>query len=553
VERPSTTYFSRRAGILFAAHLVSAIVSYGAQAPARPVGSPVMRQLQRAIEAANHGDKRQALILTTELMNEYPDFVPVLKLEGILLEELGRGTEAAQIYGRTLQLAPNDPVLLFKLGIYHLKEGDEEQAIHLLLRHLKLLPGDGDAFFYLAQAYHLNTQNDLALKAIRASAKLEPDNPQVWQKYGELLSSSGDSEEALRWLLKAQGLDPTLERIDFDIGVADYYNMDFANAVKYSTRAAERQPNDLSVLTLLASSEEKLSRYLDAQSTFKRILALKNDDVSSLLGLGHCEFELRQYQPAVDTLQHLLQVDPTQMQAHYYLSSALTGLGKTVEAQHEASLHHMMEQMSLAPPELGSEGKKDTWSQAKQLLIEHREDEALQLFQRDSKKSKTHGDSFVLVGSLYLSLGDAEDGLRNLRRALEVDPMVRGAHTYVGTVALRQGDLGTAEEEFEAELANDPNYLPAVAALGEVRYRQQRWREASDLFLRSRTTTPTSLYMLCDSYFRIGRVSEAGLAAETLAALSRDDRKTTQELIELLNRHDQTELAQRLSSNLRPE
>ena len=86
----------------------------------------------------------------------------------------------------------------------------------------------------------------------------------------------------------------------------------------------------------------------------------------------------------------------------------------------------------------------------------------------------------MFVGSLYLAAGDANDALRNLHRALEIDPTVRGAHTYAGMVAFQQGELDTAEKEFAAELANDPNYLPAIAELGEVRYRQQRWTDAAD-------------------------------------------------------------------------
>src|SRR5665213_2221993 len=481
-------------GIVISALLACVCMAAAAQPSPRPVEPALMRQLNRAIGLAESGDKKKALVLANALVDEYPDSVPAVKLQGMLLEEVARSVDASQSYVRALQPAANAPDLLLNLGAYLLAVREYDQAINLLLRHLKILPRDGDAVFYLSQAYHLNKQDDLALKMIRECIKIEPGNPQVWQKYGELLCSSADSEAGLKSLLKAQQLDPELEQIDFDIGVAHYYRMDFPNAAKYAAKAALRQPKNLKVLALLASAEENLSQWRDAESAFERILAIEKDDVSSLLGLGHCKLELRQHQTAIDTLQHVLQLDPSQGLAHYYLSRAFGALGKTAEAQHEAELHQMMEQLSLAPPVLGSEGKEVTWEQARQLLVEHREDEALRLFQESSNgSSASAGDSYVFVGSLYISMGDTRDGLRNLHRALEIEPTVRGAHTYAGMVVLQEGDLDTAEKEFAAELANDPNYLPAAAELGEVRYRQQRWTDAADLLYRSKTRIPTLL------------------------------------------------------------
>ena len=530
------------------------IVAAGAQQSPRPVEPSLAKQLRRAIGMAESGEKKQALVLANALVEEHPDSVPALKLQGMLLEEDGDGVKAAQVYRKALQLSPSDSDLLLKLGTNRLAAGDYNQAIELLLRHLRILPRDGDTVFYLAQAYHLNKEDDLALKTIRECIKLEPGEARVWQKYGELLCSSGDNEAGLKSLLKAQQLDPKLEQIDFDIGIAHYYRMDFPNAAKYAAKAALRQPKDLKVLALLASAEENLSQWRDAESAFERILAIEKDDVSSLLGLGHCKLELRQYQTAIDTLQNVLQLDPSQGLAHYYLSRAFGALGKTAEAQHEAELHQMMEQLSLAPPALGSEGKEVTWKQARQLLVEHREDEALRLFQESSNgSSASAGDSYVFVGSLYISMGDTRDGLRNLHRALEIEPTVRGAHTYAGMVVLQEGDLDTAEKEFAAELANDPNYLPAAAELGEVRYRQQRWRDAADLLYRSKTRIPTLLYMLCDSYFHLGKIQEAELTVEVLAAYAHNDPETMRGLVDLARRNGESALAQRLTANPDPQ
>src|ERR1035437_5379803 len=251
-----------------------------AQKPARTVDSSLTTQLHQAISIAQHGNENGPLALTNALLEKHPDFVPARKLQGMLLERTGHSSEAWLSYQKAFSLAPNDTELLLKIGVHSLTAGDKDQAIALLRHRLKILPLDGESLYYLAQAYHLKGDDELALKAIRDCVKVEPDNASVWQKYGELLSSSGDNQAALRWLLKARQSDPTLELIDYDIGVARYYNMDLANAVKYAASAAQSQPADSRVLALFATKRLKLSQWQDAKTIFERILVLKKDDTT---------------------------------------------------------------------------------------------------------------------------------------------------------------------------------------------------------------------------------------------------------------------------------
>jgi tetratricopeptide (TPR) repeat protein len=510
-----------------------------------------MRQIQQALGLDEHGDRQGAMTVVLHLLERHPDFEPAIKLKGVLLEESGRISEAAAAYEEALKLAPNDPDVLLKTGIYKLTAGQKEEAIKLLEHCVRILPGDGDAHYYLAQAYHLNGQDNLALPEIRMSLKAEPDNAAVWQKYGELLCSSDDCEAGLKWLLKAQHSDPTLPRIDYDIALTDYKLMDLAGTAQFAARAVETQPNDLAGLELLANADSRLARWSEAKRTFESILALKADDVDALLGLGQCDLELKNYSAAIDQLQLGLRLAPTRPLAHFYLSRAYAGMGKTADAQHEAALHQlMMEQMTFSQSVESDGNESPIKAEAYQLLTEHHEEDALQLYRKRFKgTSATPADAYVFVGKLYLIMGDKDDGLRSLHHALEMQSTVRGAHTYEGILALKLGDLNGAEKQFKAELANDPNYQMAIAEMGEVRYHQGIWADAAEQLAKSRTMTPELLYMLCDSYFHLGKVSDADLTAETVAAYGRNKPEVMKDLTDLLVRNGQTDLAQRLSAN----
>jgi tetratricopeptide (TPR) repeat protein len=543
---------NRLRAVLLLALFAVGVAAVRAQTAGHPAESPLMRQVHQALSLAEHGDKQGAMNLAQSLLAQHPDFAPALKLKGMLLEEAGHTSEAAAAYEEALKFAPNDGDLLLKVGISKLATGRKEDALKLLEHCVRILPGDGDAQYYLAQAYHLNGQDELALRAIRHSLKAEPDNTSVWQKYGELLCGTGDYAAGLKWLLKAQHSDATLPRIDYDIAAADYKLMDLASAAQYAARAVATQPNDVTALQLLATADVKLAKWQEAKNAFERILAFRVDDVEALLGLGQCELELKNYPVAVDRLQSVLRVDPTRLLAHFYLSRAYAAMGRTADAEHEAALHQlMMEQKTFVRSAESDERESPIKAQARQLLLEHREADALQLYREHFKgTAATPGDAYVFVGKVYLFLGDTEDGVRSLHHALEIQPTVRGAHTYQGILALKQGDLKVAENEFQAELRNDPNYQLAIAEMGEVRYHQGNYSEAAEQLAKSRTMTPELLYMLCDSYFRTGKVSDADLTAETVAAYGRNNPQITRDLIELLRRNGQTEMAQRLSANL---
>lgn len=534
--------------LLLAAFVVGGGAESRAQSPRPPGDSPETRQMHQALSLAQHGDRQAAMNIAETLLQQHPDFAPAIKLKGMLLEDSGHPAEAAAAYQQALKLAPNDGDLLLKVGIAKLASGQKEEAIQLLEHCIRILPGDGDAHYYLAQAYHLNGQDALALRSIRLSAKLEPDNPSVLQKYGELLCSAKDVQAGLQWLLKAQNLDATLPRLDYDIARAHYTLMDLPSAEKFAARAAAGSPNDVNAVRLLGEVELKLSKWQEAESALQHALALKADDVELLLGLGHCQVELKKYAAAVETLQSVLRLEPTQLLAHFYLSRAYAGLGRTADAEHEAALHHLMMDRATFVRSV-SEGERENGVRARvrQCLKEHREQDALRIYSDYLKgTSATPADAHVFIGMTYLFLGNREDGLRNLHQALKLDPHVRGAHTYEGILALKDNDPNKAESEFNAELANDPNYQTAIAELGEVRYHQGRWAEAADQIAKSHTMTPELLYQLCDSYFHLGKTQDADLTAELVAAYGKNNPELMKELSALLKSNGQADVAQKL-------
>jgi tetratricopeptide (TPR) repeat protein len=539
--------FATRTSAIHLALLVAATLPASrptlAQTPA-----PAASALHEAIQTAQHGDPARALALTRELLARYPAYGPAFKFEGALLEDAGQNAAAETAYEHALKLTPQDPELLFKVGVNKLLLKDYAAAIDLLQKAARLSPSDPDSLFYLAQAYHLHGEDEPALKAIAQSVQLGPTNAPVLQKYGELLSSAGNNLEAIDWLRKARKLDPTLPRMTFDLAVASFRNQDLDAAADYAGQALQVQPSDVKALELLAQIDVKLARWQEAKDLFTRLLALQPEDPTALLELGHSELGLKDYQAAADTLQRVLQQQPATILAHFYLSRAYAGLGRQADAAHEAELHNQLVQRagSIVPVE-EREIEKKTLVAARQLLAQSHEAEALQLFRERSKgPNATPGQPSMLVGVSYLYMGRPQDAQRCLNQAIAMDPTVHLAHTYLGLLALQQQDFDEAERQFNTELKQDPNSQLAVAELGELRYRQGRWAEAADQLARSRTVDPRLLYLLSDACFHLGNTKQATLTAELAAGYAKDDPAALHQLADLLNRNNQPQLATRI-------
>jgi tetratricopeptide (TPR) repeat protein len=526
--------------------------AYLAQQPPKRADATAMAEVQQALGLAQQGDLNGALTLTSRLLEKSPGLLPAWKMQGMILESAGRNDDASKSFEQGLRLSPNDPFLLFKVGMHRFESSGSDKAFAPLERHTRLFPRDGDGFYYLAQAYRSTRQLDLAIKAMQECVRLNPNDPSIWQKYGDMLSSAGDRGKGIEWLLKAQKADPSLDRVAFDLAAAYMDNMDYQNAAAYARQAVTADARDVDARALLATAEAKLAEWNDAVVDFDRVLSSRSNDVPSLLELGHCKLELKEYQEAIDILNRLLRVDPTAFQAHLYLSRAYLGLGNTEEGQHQAELHHRtMEKLSFFRSVEGDERESHIAAQASQLLGQHKEAEALELYRNHFKGSATSlGDPFVFIGKLYFSMDKPDDSLRCLKHALEIQPKVRGARTWMGMLALDRKDYEAAEREFNSELVNDPNDQRAIAELGEVRYWQGRWADAAEQIERSKTIEPELLFMLCDSYFHIGDAKNASLTAEILAAYGGQNGPLMQQLIALLNRNGQEALAERLSADL---
>jgi tetratricopeptide (TPR) repeat protein len=237
---------------------------------------------------------------------------------------------------------------------------------------------------------------------------------------------------------------------------------------------------------------------------------------SSLAGLeknlGLCAFRMKDYAEAARALAQAVAQGDSSVGVRAMLGLAYFGLDNYAGAER-----------SFEP--LGSAGMKDAevgyaWAASLAHIGDMKNaGEVLSAFESEARPN----DVLLLVGQLWTEIGDFTRAEATLDRALAADPSLPKAHFYKGLACIRSEHWQEAEEEFQAEVHLNPNYLDAVYHLGFVEQEQSRTGEALVLYLKVIAANPQyadAQYEAGKIYFDRGQYPDAAQRLEAAARLA---------------------------------
>lgn len=135
-------------------------------------------------------------------------------------------------------------------------------------------------------------------------------------------------------------------------------------------------------------------------------------------------------------------------------------------------------------------------------------------FQNPEDESAKQAEWHYEMGLGYFEANDTTHAIRELVRALEVDPDHSQAHYLMGFIYMGRRDYTRAVHHFRETLRIEPHYYFAQNNLGTVYLALERWDEAEEVFLdlldKPLYTTPELAHNnLGWAYFKMGRHAEA--------------------------------------------
>ncbi len=296
-----------------------------------------------------------------------------------------------------------------------------------------------------ARYWRLKDRPDLAIEALQKLLSINPNQPDALYQYGIIDVQQNKLDDAKAYLARLRTVDPSSQRI-----------ADLENAI----RAGQVSPSELSEARRLAQAGQFAQATAKYQQTFK--------------GAPPPTFGIEYYQTLAGTQQgwsearqglaRLVQEAPNDSKARLALAEVLTYHTET-RAEGIRALAVLSDDPVVGPLATQS------WKKAVFWLGGSAEDRALY---------KSYLRKFPQDAEVRQHMAEA------------TKPGAPGpaSASAAGYGDLNRGNLAAAERAFEGQLRRNPNDADAIAGLGLIRLRQQRFGEARDLLGRAMNAAP---------------------------------------------------------------
>jgi tetratricopeptide (TPR) repeat protein len=198
-----------------------------------------------------------------------------------------------------------------------------------------------------------------------------------------------------------------------------------------------------------------LERQPEAETCYRRAVALKPDYFDAWKNLGILLESLRRHGEAIEVLERAVALNPSDAGTLTMLGHALAGLDRHEEATraYEAALRVRPDHQNAA---LGL---------AHSLRILGHATEAMRCLERGLASNPDQPALRAARAHLDVDQGDLEAAERRYREVIEAHPGYTEAHTHLNELLWQRGHRDSYGASFREALARDPDNVPLIAAL----------------------------------------------------------------------------------------
>lgn len=193
---------------------------------------------------------------------------------------------------------PDDPEVLYFLGILSAQMEKFDSAIHYIEKSLRFQPDNPDAYVALGMIFHQRGQPDEALEFYRRAIEFKPHNALVYCSLGDILREKGRPDEAIPCYREALRINP-------DNATAYYH---------------------------LGCSFQQKGSIEQAIESYQKVLQIEPSSVEAYNSLGNILRETGNFHEAIACYQHALRINPTLAEVQYNLGNAFRLQGEQRKA-----------------------------------------------------------------------------------------------------------------------------------------------------------------------------------------------------------------------------
>jgi tetratricopeptide (TPR) repeat protein len=194
------------------------------------------------------------------------------------------------------------------------KHKSRDRILREANRRLSQNPNDPHALLSLADIYFEEGDFENALSHYQKCIRLCATNPELNEQQITLRCAisafkTGNIQEAYRNFMIARTLDETNFETNYYLGTLDCRQKNFSKAEYYLQAAVQQNHEHLTANRSLGLSLYHNKKYKEAITCLQKVLDSEPGDKKSLFYLGQCQYQLKNFDPALKIFTHL-RADP---------------------------------------------------------------------------------------------------------------------------------------------------------------------------------------------------------------------------------------------------
>lgn len=256
----------------------------------------------------------------------------------------------------------------------------------------------------------------------------------------------------------------------------------------------------------------RMGRFEDAISEYRAALAARPANHAIRTNLALAYYKALRLPEAVAELEQVRRADPANTETLLLLADCHLRLGENRRVIELLSpIEHQAQWNRAVAYVLGTALLRDNQIRRGQLLVNR--------ILRDGDSAEAR---LMMATALTMS-ADFAGALKEVQRAVELNPNLPNVHSYYGLALMQTGDSPGAMEAFRRELASNPTDFDANLHLGSMLKQEMKLDEAQkhlEMALRVRPGSLPVRYQLGALHLAAGRLAEARKTLESVVAES---------------------------------
>jgi protein O-GlcNAc transferase len=217
-------------------------------------------------------------------------------------------------------------------SVRYLQAGDLERAEETVRQLLRKEPHHARGWCLLGVIRQLRGRPDEALPLYQESARLNPQDPDVYNFAGSALIQLRQPGPALNCLEQALRLNPQHAEAYNNLGKVHLLNQSPQEALPCFREAVRLHPDNVEMLNNLALTLVGQRQFDEARPLLERLVSLAPNYAGGFVSLAALCFEQGNLNAALEAARKAVQLDPRLATAQDLLGTVLLKMGRTQEA-----------------------------------------------------------------------------------------------------------------------------------------------------------------------------------------------------------------------------